>query len=108
MSSIPIPSHENTPEIADTFKKIGEVHSLMGTIPMDKFYALKLGSWDAWGSAVNSALDKWGELVQAQADEFWTSWYMTYFAIPDEIPSVYHNPLFDTDTTDSNSDGSIT
>ena len=58
MSSIEIPSHENTPEIADTFNKIGEVHSLMGTIPMEKFYALKLAAWEAWGDAVHTAWDK--------------------------------------------------
>lgn len=111
MSSIPIPSHTNTPEIADAFKKIGEVHSLMDTIPMDKIYALKLDAWAAWNSAVHTAWDKWGELVHEQApeyiDEFWNSWYMTYFAIPDEVPSVYNNPMYNVDTTDNNSDGSI-
>lgn len=60
MSSIPIPSYENTHEIADAFKKIGEVHSLMDTIPIDKFYTLKLDTWAVWSSAVHTAWDKWG------------------------------------------------
>ena len=68
MSSIDFPSHENIFEITDTFNKIGVIHSLMETIPVEKFNALKLGAWEVLGATVHTAWYKWNIATNEEAN----------------------------------------
>lgn len=101
MSSIDFPSHENIFEITDTFNKIGVIHSLIETIPVEKFNALKLSAWEAWEQAVHTAWDKWSESISDNVNNFYT------FVVSSQVSTnydcendqyinqtTYRNPLF--------------